>query len=67
MIKREIYVTGINLSPNISPNEVDDDTFLEVSFTELENNMVLNMILPMEIVKTMQINQKYELVIKKLE
>jgi len=67
MIKKDIFITGINLDYATSPEDVDDDTFIEVSFTDTDNNMVLKTIIPLSIVKNMNFNGKYELIINKVE
>lgn len=67
MLERNIFVTGITLPPDIGPDEINDETLLSVFFTEHDNNMVLQMYMPFELVKNMKINEKFLLNISKIE
>lgn len=67
MIEKNIYITGITLPSDIAPNEVNDDTILNVFFTEHDNNMVLQILMPFSIVKNMKINENFILTICKKE
>lgn len=67
MIKKEIFITGLNLHSSLSPEDIMEETLAEVSFTEADNDMVLNIMIPLSIVKDMNLNGKYELIINKLE
>lgn len=67
LIKREILITGINVRYSFDMDRLTGEVPIEVSFTQSDNDMVLNIMMPLEIVKNMNLDDKYELIINKVE
>lgn len=57
----EVYLMQKGLESFISPLEINDYTPVNVSLTDINNDMVVNMFLPFKLVKSLSLGDKIRL------